>query len=63
MFLKDQLVSVISGDPSDQHYAHQYNTDFVSRWDELIDWDKRAAGEGTFFFFRSATEGGRLSRV
>jgi glycine/sarcosine N-methyltransferase len=49
MFFKDQPASVFSVDPTDQHYAHQYNTDFVSRWDELIDWDKRAAGEGTFF--------------
>jgi len=30
-------------------YATQYTRDFVSRWDELIDWDKRAAGEGSFF--------------
>ncbi|HEX8596680.1 MAG TPA: class I SAM-dependent methyltransferase [Pseudomonas sp.] len=30
-------------------YASQYTRDFVSRWDELIDWDKRAAGEGNFF--------------
>jgi glycine/sarcosine N-methyltransferase len=34
---------------ADADYAHQYNDDFVSRWDELIDWQKRAEGEGTFF--------------
>lgn len=34
---------------SDEDYASQYTGDFVSRWDELIDWDKRAAGEGSFF--------------
>ncbi|MFK3969191.1 class I SAM-dependent methyltransferase [Pseudomonas sp. NPDC087358] len=39
----------ISPDPADQDYAAQYCNDFVSRWDELIDWDKRAAGEGQFF--------------
>jgi glycine/sarcosine N-methyltransferase len=33
----------------DQDYARQYSQDFVSRWDELIDWDKRAIGEGSFF--------------
>lgn len=33
----------------DQDYARQYSGDFVSRWDELIDWDKRAFGEGSFF--------------
>lgn len=30
-------------------YAAQYSADFVERWDELIDWDKRKAGEGGFF--------------
>lgn len=41
----------IAGPPSkdDQHYATQYAEDLVGRWDELIDWDKRAAGEGQFF--------------
>ncbi len=34
---------------ADKDYARQYSQDFVSRWDELIDWDKRSAGEGTFF--------------
>lgn len=34
---------------ADQDYALQYSQDFVSRWDELIDWDKRALGEGSFF--------------
>jgi glycine/sarcosine N-methyltransferase len=36
----------------DHDYARQYADDFVERWDELIDWDKRAAGEGSFFFDR-----------
>jgi glycine/sarcosine N-methyltransferase len=30
-------------------YTEKYNADFVSRWDELIDWNKRAEGEGPFF--------------
>ncbi|MDB6142721.1 MAG: hypothetical protein JWP80_1765 [Pseudomonas sp.] len=34
---------------SDADYAGQYSRDFVSRWDELIDWEKRASGEGNFF--------------
>ena len=38
-----------SSDRSDRDYTNQYNTDFVSRWDDLIDWNQRAAGEGTFF--------------
>jgi glycine/sarcosine N-methyltransferase len=35
---------------ADHDYAGQYAVDFVERWDELIDWDKRAAGEGSFFY-------------
>ncbi|MCF7530730.1 class I SAM-dependent methyltransferase [Pseudomonas petrae] len=35
---------------ADHDYAGQYAADFVERWDELIDWDKRAAGEGSFFY-------------
>ena len=38
-----------SGAYPDADYAHQYDDDFVSRWDELIDWQKRSEGEGTFF--------------
>lgn len=30
-------------------YAAQYSADFVERWDELIDWEKRKAGENGFF--------------
>ena len=30
-------------------YSTQYSADFVERWDELIDWEKRKAGEGGFF--------------
>ena len=31
------------------HYKNEYITDFVDKWDELIDWDARASGEGNFF--------------
>lgn len=41
-----KATSVPNGDAD---YASQYSEDFVSRWDELIDWKKRAAGEGSFF--------------
>ncbi|MGN7614097.1 glycine/sarcosine N-methyltransferase [Magnetococcales bacterium HHB-1] len=30
-------------------YQEQYIQSFVSRWDQLIDWDARARSEGTFF--------------
>ncbi|NBC82362.1 MAG: methyltransferase domain-containing protein [Bacteroidetes bacterium] len=31
------------------HYQEQYMEEFVDKWDELIDWDARAEGEGEFF--------------
>ncbi|WP_111747409.1 glycine/sarcosine N-methyltransferase [Salinisphaera orenii] len=31
------------------HYQDEYVHGFVERWDELIDWDGRAASEGRFF--------------
>jgi SAM-dependent methyltransferase len=31
------------------HYQHEYVESFVEKWDELIDWDGRAASEGQFF--------------
>src|SRR5690606_30977654 len=31
------------------HYQAEYVENFVERWDELIDWDARAEGEGKFF--------------
>lgn len=31
------------------HYQAEYVETFVDRWDQLIDWDARAAGEGQFF--------------
>jgi SAM-dependent methyltransferase len=31
------------------HYKEEYVHSFVEKWDELIDWDQRAEGEGDFF--------------
>jgi SAM-dependent methyltransferase len=31
------------------HYQEEYITDFVEKWDDLIDWKSRAEGEGSFF--------------
>ncbi|MPZ62733.1 MAG: methyltransferase domain-containing protein [Propionibacteriales bacterium] len=31
------------------HYTAEYVTNFVEKWDELIDWKKRYASEGSFF--------------
>ena len=49
MSVSKPLSPVAPVDLNDQDYAQQYSADFVARWDELIDWDKRAAGEGAFF--------------
>ena len=31
------------------HYVKEYIQAFVEKWDDLIDWDTRAKGEGSFF--------------
>ncbi len=31
------------------HYVQEYVTTFVEKWDELIDWRRRASSEGSFF--------------
>lgn len=31
------------------HYQYEYVMTFAEKWDELIDWDRRAEGEGDFF--------------
>ena len=31
------------------HYQQEYVESFVDKWDELIDWDRRAKSEGDFF--------------
>lgn len=31
------------------HYVQEYITTFVEKWDELIDWRRRAESEGSFF--------------
>ena len=40
-------------------YRKQYFTDFVDRWDQLIDWDQRARGEGEFFVHQLRARGVR----
>lgn len=34
---------------SSEYYQKQYDQNFTSKWDELIDWDARAKSEGRFF--------------
>ncbi len=32
-----------------EFYKQEYSESFVSKWDELIDWERRQVGEGNFF--------------
>jgi sarcosine/dimethylglycine N-methyltransferase len=36
-------------DRSTDHYRNEYISEFVDKWDSLIDWEGRAKGEGDFF--------------
>ncbi|HEU0088545.1 MAG TPA: methyltransferase domain-containing protein, partial [Pseudonocardiaceae bacterium] len=39
------------------HYVQEYITNFVEKWDELIDWRRRAHSEGSFFVDQLKTRG------
>lgn len=39
------------------HYTEEYIQDFAAKWDDLIDWDRRAEGEGDFFIRTLADRG------
>jgi len=41
------------------HYKEEYIGGFVDKWDQLIDWDRRATGEGDFFISKLAEYGCR----
>jgi SAM-dependent methyltransferase len=41
------------------HYQDEYVWGFVDKWDELIDWEKRAEGEGDFFIQHLKDRGAR----
>lgn len=41
------------------HYRAEYVRSFVEKWDELIDWDQRALGEGDFFIRHLRERGAR----
>ena len=36
-------------DRDTDHYIGEYVSEFVNKWDELIDWQARAESEGKFF--------------
>ena len=36
-------------DRDTDHYIGEYVSEFVNKWDELIDWKARAESEGKFF--------------
>lgn len=39
------------------HYKREYVKSFAEKWDELIDWERRAEGEGDFFIQQLAERG------
>jgi sarcosine/dimethylglycine N-methyltransferase len=41
------------------HYVAEYVTSFVQKWDDLIDWRKRAESEGSFFINQLKVRGVR----
>jgi sarcosine/dimethylglycine N-methyltransferase len=41
------------------HYVAEYVTSFVEKWDQLIDWKKRAESEGNFFIDQLKARGVR----
>src|ERR671916_253816 len=41
------------------HYVEEYVTSFVEKWDELIDWKRRAQSEGSFFIDQLKARGVR----
>ena len=41
------------------HYTQEYVGGIVDKWDDLIDWDKRAQGEGRFFIDQLRARGVR----
>jgi SAM-dependent methyltransferase len=41
------------------HYTEEYVWGFVDKWDELIDWEQRAKGEGDFFIQHLKERGAR----
>jgi glycine/sarcosine N-methyltransferase len=41
------------------HYKSEYAKSFVEKWDDLIDWDGRAASEGGFFIEKLREHGAR----
>ena len=62
--LNDSEVSQDFGDaPTNRrdtgNYTQEYVWGFVDKWDELIDWDRRAAGEGDFFIRKLKEIGAR----
>lgn len=44
---------------STDHYTEEYIPSFVEKWDDLIDWKKRAASEGNFFIDQLKARGAK----
>lgn len=44
---------------STDHYTEEYVPSFVEKWDDLIDWKRRAASEGNFFIDQLKARGAK----
>ena len=51
--VEKQIDQAFDSDPTTtrdtNHYTQEYVWEFVDKWDQLIDWERRAEGEGDFF--------------
>ena len=51
--VEKQIDQAFDSDPTTtrdtNHYSEEYVWGFVDKWDQLIDWERRAEGEGDFF--------------
>ena len=51
--VEKQIDQAFDSDPTatrdTNHYTEEYVWGFVDKWDQLIDWERRAEGEGDFF--------------
>jgi glycine/sarcosine N-methyltransferase len=61
--LEKETDQTFASDPTEtrdtDHYTEEYVWGFVDKWDELINWEQRAKGEGDFFIQHLKERGAR----
>jgi len=53
------MARILNGKLHSKEYRDEYSPEFVSKWDELIDWEKRYAAEDGFFKARLEEHGAK----